>query len=140
MIVADATVAVRWTIQMPLSAEAEGLLRQPAPIIAPDLVVAEVANAFLTALRVSPGATQRAKDGLEFLPRWFWELVPLQTLRMDAFEIGLELVHPAYDCFYLALASQRDCPLITTDEHLIRKVAGSPHAARVTHLRDWTNP
>ena len=138
MIVADASIAVRWTIDMPLSDAAEALLRGSMPIIAPDLVIAEVANAFVTAVRLSPTTVQRAQDGLDFLPRWFAELVALPSLRNDAFQIALDLAHPAYDCFYLALAEQRDCPLLTTDERLLRKVAGSPHAARVTHLRDWT--
>ena len=138
MIVVDASIAVRWTIDMPLSDAAEALLRGSMPIIAPDLVVAEVANAFVTAVRQSPAATQRARDGLDFLPRWFAELVGLSSLRNDAFKIALELAHPAYDCFYLALAEQRGCPVLTTDERLIRKVAGTDHEARVIHLRDWT--
>ena len=138
MIVADASVAVRWTIDMPLSDAAEALLRGSRPIIAPDLVIAEVANAFATAVRHSPATVQRARDGLDFLPRWFAELVALSSLRNDAFKIAVDLAHPAHDCFYLALAEQRDCPLLTTDERLLQKVAGSPHAGRVTHLREWT--
>jgi predicted nucleic acid-binding protein len=56
----------------------------------------------------------------------FEELVPTSVLKDRALAIAIELRHPAYDCFYLALAKQSTSPLITADEHLIRRCADTP--------------
>jgi predicted nucleic acid-binding protein len=48
--------------------------------------------------------------------------------------IAIELRHPAYDCFYLALAEQRDCQMITADERLLARCAGSLFAKRIRPL------
>lgn len=136
-LVVDASVAVRWTIATPLSQQAEQLLRARETLIAPDFIIVEVTNAFCSHLRKRADRVQRAVDGIEFLPRWFAELVPAVGLRHRAMALALDLHHPAYDCFYLALAASRGAKLVTTDEHLIRKVHGSEHSRLAVHLSDW---
>jgi len=37
-----------------------------------------------------------------------------------ALDLALELQHPVYDCLYLALAVERDIPLVTADEKLAK--------------------
>lgn len=137
IVVVDASVAVLWTIGTPLSGHAEKLLRPGVNLIAPDFVIVETTNAFFTSIRNRMDRVERALDGLEFLPRWFSELVPAVTLRHRAMTYAMELDHPAYDCFYLALAVSRDVPLVTTDEHFVRK-AKSLYGRNIKHLRDWT--
>ena len=134
--VVDASVAVRWTIDTPLSEAAEKLLRPRHTLIAPDLVVAEVTNAFYVHIRERTDRVQLALDGLEFLPRWFSELVPTLVLRHRAMAYAIELEHAAYDCFYLALAVSRNTMMITTDDHFLRKVRGSGNARHIAHLTD----
>ena len=43
----------------------------------------------------------------------------MSALRDRALAIAIELRHPAYDCFYLALAERSTAPLVTADERLI---------------------
>lgn len=137
-IVVDANVAVHWTVASPLSDAAERLLRSGLPLIAPDFIIVEVTNAFYFQIRERTDRVQRALDGLEFLPRWFAELVPAAPLRHRAMAYAMELEHPAYDCFYLALAEARNARLVTADEHFLRKVKGTPaYAGRIVHLTDW---
>ncbi len=136
-VVVDASVAVRWTIEMPWSDRAEALIRSKLPLIAPEWIVAEVANAFLYAVRERTDRVQRALDGLEFLPRWFAALMPAMGLRHRAMACALELDHPVYDCFYLALAEKADCTYVTADERFLRKVKGTLYGRRVVHLKDW---
>ncbi len=137
-IVVDANVAVHWTIESSLSDHAERLLRSGVPLIAPDLIIVEVTNAFYFTIRERTDRVARALDGLEFLPRWFSELVPAATLRHRAMTYCMELEHPAYDCFYLALAESRRTKLVTTDEHFLRKVKNVGHyAPSIVHLADW---
>ncbi|NJM30415.1 MAG: type II toxin-antitoxin system VapC family toxin [Rhizobiales bacterium] len=137
-IVVDANVAVHWTIASPHSENAERLLRSGVPLIAPDFIIVEVTNAFFSNIREREDRVERALDGLEFLPRWFAELVPATTLRHRAMAYCLELAHPAYDCYYLALAESRRVQFVTTDEHFLRKVKRFPsHARSVVRLADW---
>jgi len=136
-IVVDASVAVRWTIEMPLSDRAEAVLRSGKQLIAPDFIIVETANAFYFSIKGRTDRVQRALDGLEFLPRWFAELVPATTLRHRAMAYAMEMEHPLYDCFYLALAVARGAQLVTTDEHFIRKVNATAHARNIVHLADW---
>ncbi|MGO8842841.1 MAG: type II toxin-antitoxin system VapC family toxin [Methyloceanibacter sp.] len=50
------------------------------------------------------------------------ELTPTRSFMEPATRIAIELDHPAYDCIYLALAAERDCPFVTADERLLRKL------------------
>jgi predicted nucleic acid-binding protein len=50
---------------------------------------------------------------------------------------AMEMEHPLYDCFYLALAVTRATRLVTTDEHFLRKVEATPNAKHIVHLADW---
>jgi predicted nucleic acid-binding protein len=136
-VVVDASVAVRWTIEMPLSTEAERLLRSRVPLIAPEWIVAEVSNALYFTIKDRRDRVQRALDGLEFLPRWFAELVPATGLRYQAMACALELGHSVYDCFYLALAELRGCKLVTTDDAFLRKLEGTTHRPYAVHLAKW---
>lgn len=136
IMVVDASVAVRWTIDTPLSGKAERLLRGHT-LIAPDFVIVEATNAFYFHLRERTDRAPRALDGLEFLPRWFAELVPASTLRHRAMTYAMELDHPAYDCFYLALAASRNVQMITTDDQFVRKLRGTSDGRHIVHLADW---
>jgi predicted nucleic acid-binding protein len=49
-------------------------------------------------------------------------LWPMRRLVDPAFELARRLDHPAYDCFYLALAAERDAPFVTADLRLVRKL------------------
>jgi predicted nucleic acid-binding protein len=135
--VIDASVAVRWTIEMPLSEEAERLLHSGRPLIAPDFVIVEVTNVLLGNIRARQDRVQRALDGLEFLPRWFAHLEPAIWLRHRAMTYAMQLDHSAYDCFYLALAVRENARMVTTDEKFIRKVETSDYSANIVHLADW---
>jgi predicted nucleic acid-binding protein len=136
-IVVDANIALLWTIEAPLSGKANLLLRSGHALIAPDLIIPEMANALYFQIKDRADRVQRALDGLEFLPRWFSELVPSEKLRHRAMACAMEIQHPAYDCFYLALAESRNVFFVTTDAHFIGKASGSGHGGRIVHLEKW---
>lgn len=114
--VVDASVAAKWLAPEPDSPLAEALLDDE--LIAPDLLFAEVGNIlWKKQLRgeMDAAATQIGA-------RWLLQ-VPLQVhdsagLLLDALALALQLHHPAYDCFYLALARRVDAPLVTADRRL----------------------
>ena len=114
--VVDASVAAKWLAPEPESRLAETLLDDE--LIVPDLLFAEVGNIlWKKQLRgeMDAAATQIGA-------RWLLQ-VPVQVhdsagLLADALALALQLQHPAYDCFYLALARRVDAPLMTADRRL----------------------
>jgi predicted nucleic acid-binding protein len=56
------------------------------------------------------------------------------VLKDRALAIAIELRHPAYDCFYLALAERNTSPLVTADDRLIRRCADTPFEKLVQSL------
>lgn len=102
MLVIDASVAVKWFLVEAGDREALALLDGDEPLIAPDLVVAEVVNAVWKWLLRGAIDTSQATDVPHALVRIFAELRPLAPLAPRALEIAAELHHPTYDCFYLA--------------------------------------
>ncbi|HEY1798013.1 MAG TPA: type II toxin-antitoxin system VapC family toxin [Stellaceae bacterium] len=74
------------------------------------------------------------------LPRYFTELVDQVSLAPRAVAIAAELDHPVYDCFYLALAAARDFTFVTADARFLRRLSGTPWAARVQSLAEYQPP
>ena len=46
---------------------------------------------------------------------------PCAGLTAEAVGLSIRLQHPAYDCFYLALARRTGCPLVTADRRLVER-------------------
>ncbi len=59
-------------------------------------------------------------------------------LAEDALNVGLELGHAPYDCFYLVSAMRRGAPLVTVDKRFINRLANTRYKSHVIHLADWT--
>ena len=55
----------------------------------------------------------------------FDSLIASAGLAPRAVVLSRLLNHPAYDCFYLALAEQRRTTLITADRRLLDRLAGT---------------
>jgi predicted nucleic acid-binding protein len=129
VIVVDANIAMGWCIaDSLLSPLAVAVRKRHAEIIAPDFIIVEVTNALVLASRSSSASVDYMQSALEQLPRWFSELVPAVSLRGEAFVIAQKLGHPAYDCFYLALAVQRRAKMVTADRKFARRLATTPYA------------
>jgi predicted nucleic acid-binding protein len=133
-LVVDASVAIKWFIEEDGSIEAEALLSSGL-LIAPDLIVAEVCNVGWKAVRAGTMLPDQHDDTASLLGAILDELVPMATLARQAAVISRALDHPAYDCFYLALAEQRDARVITADRRLLKRVSATGWAPRVRSLR-----
>jgi predicted nucleic acid-binding protein len=109
-------------------------MRSDDHLIVPDLVIAEVTNAAGKFVIFDRMTTESAISAVREVAKAFEELVPMSVLKDRALAIAIELRHPAYDCFYLALAERRTSSLVTADDRLIRRCAGTPFEKLVLSL------
>jgi predicted nucleic acid-binding protein len=132
--VADASVAVRWMIEANGSDRARDFLRTEEHIIAPDLIMAELTNAVWKSIVFEGLPPAVMAEAVATAEHAFHELVPSVELKNRALAIAVELRHPVYDCFYLALAEQRKCIFITADARVLRRCADTPFKALMRPL------
>ena len=136
-LVVDASVAVKWYLDEDGSDVALAIARGPEPLVAPDLVVAEVANVAWRKHRLGQLSRAQLVAMQDHLPGAFEELVPTRTLLRAAMALSLAHDHPAYDCFYLALAEAADATFVTADVRMVQRFAGRPVAARLMPLSSY---
>jgi predicted nucleic acid-binding protein len=118
-LIVDASVAVKWFSQETDSDKAEALLSGVQPLIAPDLIIAEIGNALWKKVGRRLLQGDQAIKAMVDAPGFFDRLVSLDELGPRAAEMAVELRHPAYDCFYLALAERERAPLVSADDKLL---------------------
>lgn len=133
-VVVDASVALRWYVDAPGSAAAAELLEAGEPLIAPELVVAEVANAAWRLARAGEISEPHGRRTAAAVPSAFDALVGAPRLVARAFDLARALDHPVYDCLYLALAEIESSKLVTADRRLIGRLEGSEWEALVRPL------
>jgi predicted nucleic acid-binding protein len=133
-LVVDASVAVKWFLVEPGRPEAMRLLDRGQSLIAPELVVAEVTNAVWKRVTSNEIELEQVVGVPGALADMFAELPPITPLAARAFEIAMDLRHPAYDCFYLALAEERDTQMVTADRRLLARLSGTSWAERAIGL------
>lgn len=124
MLVVDASVALKWFLDEPESELAMALAARN-DLVAPDLVIAEVANALWRAVRIGRLLPTDCRAAAASLPVALARLVPCSTLVARALEIATNLDHPAYGCFYVALAEREAVELVTADRRLGERVSGT---------------
>jgi predicted nucleic acid-binding protein len=120
-IVIDASIAIKWVIEEEGSPQSL-LLRKRATLSAPELLIAECANILWKKVRLNELVADEARLAARLLQAASIELVPTRSLLEAATRIAIALDHPAYDALYVALAIERDCPFVTADERLVRKL------------------
>ncbi len=135
-LVIDASVACKWFFNEPLTAEARRLAEADAAFVAPDMILAECANAAWRRVREDAITPAHARAFLGSLPLWFESLTPAAELHEPAFEMAHALGHPVYDCLYLALAEREQAPVVTADRAFADRVAGSRWRNLIENLGD----
>ena len=138
-VVVDASVACKWFVDENDSGIAEQILTTEDLIIAPDLILSEVCNIFWRKVRQGQMSAEHAKEASAGLLGTISEFVPSSLLAPRAMEISLMLDHPAYDCFYMALAENRQYPLVTADERLMTLIEGSPLSLQAVSLSSYSS-
>lgn len=134
MLVVDASVAFKWVVREPDSVQALALVRTGDALIAPELVLAEVVNAAWKGVQRGFVTPDQLAAAAERLPDWLDQIHPVRPLLPRAAVTARELGHPVYDCLYLALAERSAATLVTADQRLVARVAGTPWESLVREL------
>jgi predicted nucleic acid-binding protein len=117
--VVDSSVVVKWFFPESSRQEALRLLRldreDQIKLIAPALLVAEVANVFSKRARRGLATASAVMDAYRLLKINAPLLVDDRLLLDEAQALSVASGQTVYDCLYLALALQRGCDLITAD-------------------------
>ncbi len=120
MIVVDASIAAKWYLNEPGSAEAAALLTSASTLIAPALIRVEVTGAIIRRYREGLLSLERAKEACDLWDRELaggaLRLVPDETLIVSARAIAFQIRHAIQDCLYLAAAVEAGrVRLVTAD-------------------------
>lgn len=122
-VVLDASAVIRIMEGAPQAVPLQEALLRANLVVAPELMLTEVANALWRLQR----AGQLEADGLQERLTRAAELVdhiePDRHLQVEALALACHLDHPVYDCLYLALARREAAALLTADERLMALAA-----------------
>jgi len=116
--VLDASAAVRLILGDPAAADLAEVIGAAPLVLAPELMLTEVANALWKLQRAEQLAgldpQQLLADASDLVDR----VEPDRHLQAEALALACHLDHPVYDCLYLALARREAATLITADRRL----------------------
>ena len=118
-LVVDASVAVKWFFDETGHAAARALLDGNETLIAPSIVLAEIANAAWKRCRRREVTRANAEEVARLMAGAFSRIVPIEQIAIPAARLSFDLNHPIYDCFYLALAARDRTPLVTADRRIL---------------------
>jgi predicted nucleic acid-binding protein len=136
-VILDTSVLYDSLVEARFSGAARDLIRSDAPMRAPDLLLVEIGGAITRAVRRGDLTIDTAQRLHERARRLAPETDRTERFIERAFALSLELQHPISDCIFLAQAEMQADVLVTGDEHLLRKLAGTAHAGRAIHVKDW---
>jgi len=126
--VVDASVVVDWVAP---DADSDGparrlltrLVSAEVEVVAPRLLLEEVANALLTGVRRDRWSGAEADNAFTLLRRLPVRIADTVVDLDRAWDLSRRYdEHPVYDMVYLALAQRLGEPLVTADERLVAKV------------------
>ena len=137
----DASVVLKWFLPELDSPAADILLEKflnnEAELIAPDLLLLEVASALWKRVvlrkELSTDEANLIYRDLLTLPL---PLSPSGPLLETAFQWAMKLGHSVYDVLYCALAAERGCDFVTADQALANKLGRAvPFISHVSTIK-----
>ena len=90
-------------------------------LIAPDTYLVECGHGLTRAERMKIIQPPQGQEKFTLISAAAPELYSHLPLLNRAFEISSATLHGLYDCLYLALSEAEGCPVVTTDDKLLKK-------------------
>ncbi|MFZ0930313.1 MAG: type II toxin-antitoxin system VapC family toxin [Syntrophobacteraceae bacterium] len=123
--VVDASVAVKWFFDEPLSDESTRLLDASYVLHAPDLFLIEIDSVLCKKIRrgeISEGEAQEIRSAVDIFPL---QKHPFRLLLDSAFELAVQTQSSPYDCLYLILAISLGAQMVTADRRFYDSISRS---------------
>ena len=130
VIVADASLALKWYLDEALADEADDWLTEhQRRIVVPEVFLIEVTGALVRRANIDKSLRAASEESIARFVALFDEgMIKLDyggPHRMArAAKLALDLGHPLKDCIYLALAVDLGCDLVTADARFAAKARG----------------
>ena len=124
--VLDASAALEVVLQRKRAAHFRKHLAEASWVIAPDLFVSEVTNAFWKYYQFTDLPKDTCEAGIDAALSLPDDLIATVELARETFALACLTGRSAYDTFYLTLARRHDALLLTLDEEL--KAIAAKHA------------
>jgi predicted nucleic acid-binding protein len=121
--VLDASAVLRVITHDPMGAAWARQLQEAPLVLAPELMLTEVANALWKLQRAGSLAGLDPQLLLADARDLVDQIEPDRHLQVEALALACHLDHPVYDCLYLALARREAADLLTADQRLQRLAA-----------------
>ena len=122
-LVLDASAVVRIIEGSPQAVAMGEALASADLVLAPELMLTEVANALWRLQRAGQlegaGLQQRFERAVALVDH----IEPDRTLQAEALALATHLDHPDYDCLYLVLARREVAALLSADQRLLKLAA-----------------
>jgi predicted nucleic acid-binding protein len=122
--VLDCSVAAKWVLsEQDRPVAMEWLDRHNSGeilLIAPDLLLAELATLLAKRSRRKQMSPVQALAAYAFVLESSIALFNVRPLLLGALDLSLRHHMSFWDCVYLALALEQDCPMLTADRRLFR--------------------
>jgi len=123
-LVVDCSVAAKWVLREPNRDSAVRLLDRyrsgEVSLISPDLLLAEFASLVAKRSRRKQISSEQASKAFLFMERCAPRLLDMRPRLGSALKLALHHQLSLWDCVYIALAIEYDCPFITADRRLFR--------------------
>ena len=121
-LVLDASAVLRLITHDPIASGWVEQVGQAPLVLAPALMLTEVANALWKLQRSAGLAGMDPQQLLADAADLVDQIEPDRHLQVEALALACHLNHPVYDCLYLALARREAAFLLTDDQRLRRLV------------------
>lgn len=135
-IVLDASIAVKWFADEIHADAARRLLTDRYDLLAPELIYAEVANAFLKRWRRKEMSRESVDDAVTQFRRAPLKTAAVVGLLAAAWRIAARHDRSIYDALYVALASSQSCALVTADRKLFNALKDRAGVVRLLWVED----
>ncbi len=137
--VVDTSVALKWFVEscegdvLQAHQLREAYLNGRCTLRAPEFLLLELANALATGLRLKMNKVLEALDAVRRVELY------LETLRAETLARAVEIASSygvtVYDSYFLALAVEWGCILVTADDAFARKTGAHPSLVALRQLR-----
>jgi hypothetical protein len=136
-LVIDASVAVKWFVSEEASDKADEVSASDYTLLAPRLIVTEVANALARKAMQKLITPLEAAEYVRTLPQFFAGLIDVEDLIEPALQNACSYMHPIYDFVYLEAARRRNTRMLTADQKFFARVKDTNLAKFVISLSEW---